>query len=54
MTEVTTIRLPKGVKLRLRILAHKLSIELQRDVSWSAMVREAIEQFLLAKEDAIE
>jgi hypothetical protein len=53
-TEATTIRLRKGDKHQLQLLAHKRSIEQQREVSWSAMVREVIEQVLLARKAGAE
>jgi predicted DNA-binding protein len=42
-TEVTTIRLPEGMVRRLRQLAHRLSLKRGKDVTWAALVREALE-----------
>jgi hypothetical protein len=47
-TEVTSIRLPNGSIQQLRRLAHQVSLARGKDVSWSALVREAVAALLLA------
>ena len=51
MSKVVSIRLADEAVLRLKLLACKLSLQQQKDVRWTALVREALEQ-ILAKADA--
>lgn len=45
-TEVASVRLPHGTVVRLRMLAHKRSLERTQDLSWSDILREAIVKLL--------
>ena len=47
-TEVVSLRLPQGTVRRLRELAHRRSLERGTDVTWAALVREAIAALLRA------
>ena len=49
-TEVASLRVPRGTVARLKMLAHKKSLEKGIDISWSAMVRECLEANLLGQE----
>jgi hypothetical protein len=46
MSEVVSIRLPRGTLARLKLLACRRSLELQREVRWSAIVKAAIDKVL--------
>ncbi len=50
LTEVTTLRLPKGTIPKLRQLAHRRSVEQQADISWTMIVRGLIADLLAANE----
>jgi hypothetical protein len=52
LTEVTTIRLPKGTIRRLRRLAHEESLRRGADLTWSAIIREMIGSLLGTIESA--
>jgi predicted DNA-binding protein len=49
-TEVASFRVPEGTLSRLRMLAHRRSLEQGRDVTWSELVREVVEKNLLDQE----
>ena len=44
LVQVTSIALPKEWVKELRLLAHKLSIKEEREVSYSELVREAVKK----------
>jgi hypothetical protein len=45
-TEVAAFRVPKGTVGRLKMLAHRLSLERGVDVSWCSLLREYVEKNL--------
>jgi hypothetical protein len=49
--KATGIRLPDGVKVRLRTLAHQESLRTGSEVSWTDLVREAVDEFLAGRDD---
>jgi hypothetical protein len=42
-TEIVSIRLPKGAREKLKLLACERSLKERREVRWTALVRQAIE-----------
>jgi hypothetical protein len=49
VSEVVSIRLPKGTLQKLKLLACRQSLEEQREVRWTTIVRKAIEAILAAQ-----
>jgi hypothetical protein len=47
--EVTSMRWPAGVKQELMRLAHQESLRTGRQVSWSQLVRQTVEHYLLGR-----
>jgi hypothetical protein len=45
-TEIVSLRLPMGTRDKLRLFACQQSIDQQRDVRWTTIVREALEAIL--------
>jgi hypothetical protein len=48
-TDVATLRLPQGMVKRLKILARRLSLAHDRDITWAEIVRQSLEQLLAAQ-----
>ncbi len=46
-TEVASMRVTRGTLAKLRMVAHKLSLERRTDVTWYGLVMELINQHLL-------
>ena len=52
-TEVAAFRVPRGTVAKLKLLAHHLSLERGKDVTWSSIMREAIEKNLSERNVAV-
>jgi hypothetical protein len=46
MSEVVSVRLPKGTVAKLKMLACQLSLDQQREVRWTELLKQAIDQLL--------
>jgi hypothetical protein len=44
MSEVVSIRLPKGTVARLKMLSFRLSLEQKKEIRWTALLKEAVEK----------
>lgn len=49
-SKVTSIRLPTDTLARLKRLARRRSVQSDKDVTWSELVRQAIEMMLVNEE----
>ncbi len=47
MTEVVSLRLPKGTLDRLKLVACQKSLQARKEIRWTALLRAAIEKVLL-------
>jgi hypothetical protein len=45
-TEILSLRVPLGTTHRLRMLAHRRSLEQQKDIPWSSIIRAMIEEII--------
>jgi hypothetical protein len=50
LTEIATFRVPSGTVARLKTLAHRLSLTTGNDITWGAILREAVEERLAGKD----
>ncbi len=50
-TEVASIRVPKGTVSRLKMLAHKKSLDEGTDISWCEVVRKILAENIFKQED---
>jgi hypothetical protein len=48
LTEIATFRVPSGTVARLKTLAHQLSLTTGNDITWGAILRQAVEERLVA------
>lgn len=46
MSEVVSVRLPKGTVARLKLLACKVSLEKNQEVRWTALLKQAVDRLL--------
>jgi hypothetical protein len=49
-TEIASFRVKPGTVARLKMIAHRLSLGSGKDVTWSSILREVLEQNLLVKD----
>jgi hypothetical protein len=49
-TEVASLRVPEGTIKKLKMLAHRISLERGEDVTWNMLVKELISKHLLDDE----
>jgi hypothetical protein len=46
MSEVLSVRLPKGTVTQLKLLACRLSVEQNREIRWTTLLKQAIDRLL--------
>jgi hypothetical protein len=49
-SDTTSIRLPRDMLASLKELAHRKSIQERRDISWTSVVKQVVEDHLLNRE----